>query len=88
MLLPSPGQDQTIVVWRTSDSDRILAIVSRLGMSPVLFGRPDLGILRIFQRGAKTRGQVQRATDTGYGALLERTSQEPVSVLPANLGGA
>ena len=41
MHLSSQGQEQTIVVQRTNDSDRNLAIVARLGMS-LLFGRPHV----------------------------------------------
>src|SRR5208337_3165539 len=42
MHLPSQGQEQTIVVRRTNDSDRNLAILARPGMSPLLFGRPQV----------------------------------------------
>src|SRR5271166_2235890 len=86
MHLSSQVQEQTIVVQRTNDGDRNLAIIARLGMSSFFFGRPHVRSCEFSKAKAKSRGRVQLATETRYGTLLSRNSQETVSALPANPG--
>src|SRR5208283_3430572 len=83
MHLSSQVQEQTIVVQRTNDGDRNLAIIARLGMSPFLFGRPHVSSCEFSKGEPKSRGRVQLATETRSGTLLSRNSQETVSALPA-----
>src|SRR5271157_819097 len=64
MHLSSQGREQTIVVQRTNDGDRNLAIVARLGMSPFLFGRPHV---RSCEFSKERRKPGPSATDVLHG---------------------
>jgi hypothetical protein len=80
MHLSSQGREQTIVVQRTNDGDRNLAIVARLGMSPFLFGRPHVRSCEFPQERRKAGAECNSRRRLVM-ALSSARTQEKLSLL-------